>query len=67
MTHKSSLALKQWLDVKRYKKKGVVVRVVTKISRCRVKPSKQGIKQLEVSFGSIFLLLSFENRRGPLL
>ena len=42
------------------------VRVVTKISSCRVNTtSRRGIKQLGVSFGSIFLLFSFESSRGP--
>ena len=42
-------------------------RVVTKISSCRVNTtSRQGIKQLGISFGSIFLLFSNKSSRGPL-
>ena len=41
-------------------------RVVTKISSCQVNTtSRWGKKQLGVSFGSIFLLFSFESSRGP--
>ena len=41
-------------------------RAVTKISSCRVNTtSRRGIKQLEISFGSIFLLFSYESSRGP--
>ena len=41
-------------------------RVVTKISSSRVNTtSRWGIKQLRVSFGSTFLLFSFESSRGP--
>ena len=41
------------------------IRDVTKISSCRVNArSRWGIKQLGVSFGSIFLLFSFESSRG---
>ena len=40
-------------------------RAVTKISSCRVNTtSKQGFKQLGISFGSIFLLFSCESSRG---
>ena len=40
--------------------------VVTKISSSQVNTtSRQGIKQLGVSFGSIFLLFSNKSRRGP--
>ena len=43
------------------------VRVVTKISSCRVNTtSRRGIKRLEISFGSIFLLFSNQSSRGPL-
>ena len=39
------------------------IRVVTKISSCQVNTtSRQGIKQLGISFGSIFLLFSYESR-----
>ena len=39
-------------------------RDVTKISSCRVNTtSRQGIKQLGISFGSIFLLFSYESSR----
>ena len=39
---------------------------VTNISSCRVNTtSRRGIKQLGISFGSIFLLFSFESRQGP--
>ena len=39
--------------------KKVMARVVTKISSCQVNAtSRQGIKQLGVSFGSVFLLFS---------
>ena len=42
-------------------------RVVTKISSSRVKTtSRRGIKQLGISFGSIFLLFSNKSSRGPL-
>ena len=41
------------------------VRVVTKISRCRVNTtSRRGIKQVWISFGSIFLLFSYATSRG---
>ena len=41
-------------------------RVVTKISSCRVNTtSRREKKQLGLSFGSIFLLFSFESSRGP--
>ena len=40
-------------------------RVVTKISSCWVNTtSRRGIKQLGISFGSIFLLCSFESSSG---
>ena len=43
------------------------VRVVTKISSCRVNTtSRRGIKRLGISFGSIFLLFSNKSSRGPL-
>ena len=43
-----------------------VARAVTKISSCWINAtSRRGIKQLEISFGSIFLLFSYENSRGP--
>ena len=43
----------------------VGIRVVTRISSCRVNTtSRRGIKQLGVSFGSIFLLFSIESNRG---
>ena len=42
------------------------VRVVTKISSCRRNTtSRRGIKQLWVSFDSIFLLFSNESSWGP--
>ena len=42
-------------------------RVVTKISSCRVNTTgRRGIKQLGISFGSIFLLFSNKSSRGPL-
>ena len=42
------------------------VRVVTKISSCQVNTtSRLGIKQLGISFGSIFRLFSYENSGGP--
>ena len=42
-------------------------RVVTKISSSRVNTtSRRGIKRLEISFGSIFLLFSNKSSRGPL-
>ena len=41
-------------------------RAVTKILSCRVNTtSRRGIKQLEISFGSIFRLFSYESSRGP--
>ena len=41
------------------------VRVVTKILSCRVNTtSRRGIKQLEISFGSIFLLFSNKSSHG---
>ena len=41
-------------------------RDVTKISSCRVDiTSRQGIKQLGISFGFIFLLLPYERSQGP--
>ena len=40
-------------------------RFVTKISNCRVNTSSRGeIKQLGISFGSIFLLFSYESIWG---
>ena len=45
----------------------LVLRVVTKISSCRVNTtSRRGIKRLGISFGSIFLLFSNESSRGSL-
>ena len=45
----------------------MLIRVVTKISSCRVnKTSRRGIKQVGISFGSIFLLFSNKSSRGPL-
>ena len=42
------------------------IRDVTKISSCWVNTtSRQGIKQLGISFGSIFLLFSNESSQGP--
>ena len=39
---------------------------VTKISSCRINTtSRWGINQLGFSFGSIFLLFSFESSQGP--
>ena len=44
----------------------VPIRVVTKISSCQVNTtSRLGIKQLRISFGSIFLLFSNESSWGP--
>ena len=44
---------------------GIINRAVTKISSCWVNTtSRQGIKQLGISFGSIFLLFSYETSRG---
>ena len=41
-------------------------RAVSKILSCRVNTtSRRRIKQLEISFGSIFLLFSYESSRGP--
>ena len=41
-------------------------RVVTKMSSGQVNTTRrQGINQLGVSFGSIFLLFSFESSQGP--
>ena len=43
-------------------------RAVTKISSCRVNTtSRQGIKQLGISFGQTFLLLSYESSGGKSL
>ena len=43
------------------------IRVVTKISSCRVNTTRRrGIKRLGISFGSIFLLFSNKSSRGPL-
>ena len=40
--------------------------VVTKISSCQVNTtSRKGMKQLGISFGSIFLLFSSESSQGP--
>ena len=53
-----------WLD---YNFSKIAPRVVTKISSCRVNTtSRQGIKRLGISFGSIFLLFSNKSSRGPL-
>ena len=58
MAHNKFLGHSQWSES----------RVVTKISRCWVNTtSRQGIKQLRVSFGSMFLLLSFKVARGLVL
>ena len=44
---------------------GQKFREVTNISSCQVNTtSRQGIKQLGISFGSIFLLFSYKSRRG---
>ena len=44
----------------------VIIRVVTKISSCQVNTtSRRVIKQLGISFSSIFLLFSFESSLGP--
>ena len=44
----------------------VLFMVVTRILSCRVNaPSRLGIKQLGISFGSIFLLFSNESSQGP--
>ena len=41
------------------------LRAVTKISRCQINTtSRRGIKQRGTSFGSIFLLFSYESSRG---
>ena len=41
-------------------------RAVTKISSCHVNTTNtQGIKRLGISFGSIFLLFSYEGSQGP--
>ena len=41
-------------------------RAVTKISSCHINTTnRQGIKQLGISFGSIFLLFSYEVSQGP--
>ena len=43
------------------------IRVVTKISSCRVNTtSRRGIKRLGISCGSIFLLFSNKSSWGPL-
>ena len=45
----------------------ITSRVVTKISSCQVvTTSRQGIKRLGISFGSIFLLFSNKSSLGPL-
>ena len=55
MAHNKFLGHSQWFES----------RVVTKISRCWVNTtSRQGIKQLWVSFGYIFLLFSFKVAGG---
>ena len=46
-------------------KDDIINRAVTKISSCGVNTTRRrGIKQLGISFGSIFLLFSFERSRG---
>ena len=43
-----------------------VIRVVTKISSCRINTtSRRGIKQLVILFYSIFVLFSYQSSRGP--
>ena len=42
-------------------------RDVTKISSCRVKLSRWGIRQLGISFGYIFLLFPCESIRAKIL
>ena len=43
----------------------IIYRVVTKISSCQVNTTRRwGIKQLGISFDSIFLLFSNESRGG---
>ena len=44
----------------------LIARIVTKISSCQGNTSsRRGIKQLEISFFSIFLLFSYESSQGP--
>ena len=41
---------------------------VTKISSCQVNTTgRRGIKQLDISFDSIFLLFSYERSRGEVV
>ena len=45
--------------------KWFICKDVTRISSCRVNTiSRQGIKQLGISFGSVFILFSYESSRG---
>ena len=51
--------------VKLLAKDVIIYRVVTKISSCQVNTTRKwGIKQLGISFDSIFLLFSNESSRG---
>ena len=44
----------------------ILFMVVTRILGCQINAtSRQGIKLLEISFGSIFLLFSNESSQGP--
>ena len=71
ITHMDTFA-SDWFQITilnlRCKSKGLIdIRVVTKISSCRVNTtSRRGIKRLGSSFGSIFLLFSNKSSRGPL-
>ena len=42
-------------------------RDVTKILSCRLKLSRQGVRQLRISFGYIFFLFSYESSWGKIL
>ena len=47
----------------RYQQEKNIARAVTKIC-CQVNKSRRGIKQLRISFGSIFVLFSYESSWG---
>ena len=58
------LHLKYWYKAKLFTT--LSIRDFTKISSCQVNTtSRRGIKQLGISFGSIFLLFSYESNQGP--
>ena len=59
-------AIKIIFDVEPHANLKYSIRVVTKISSCRVNTtSRKGIKRPGISFGSMFLLFSNKSSQGP--